>query len=346
MDFPGYVSFTVTNACELSCRMCGQWSERGYMRDGVRRPKAALTINDWKRLVDEAAERGIGMILLRGGEPFLLPGVVELIEYIGAKGIFTSIDSNGMHLADVADDLVRIGNIHVTVSVDGTEQTHDLVRSVPGCFQRIAHGLAVLKECEQRRGKAISKSITFTISQWSYRDLGAMPDVARSLGIDSLCIVPYYYLSEALGRDYERELEQEFDCRAFSWRGFCHETSGVDVATFCEQLRSYRDGLRGINDYPYLALTEEEYCTWFGDPVTPVRRDPCHNAERLIDIQPTGEANSCVDFPDYSFGNVRDATLAELWNGERACKFRERRRQKPFSACHRCGAKYMAMIRE
>ncbi|HMA93146.1 MAG TPA: SPASM domain-containing protein, partial [Polyangiaceae bacterium] len=265
---------------------------------------------------------------------------------IGSKGMFTSIDSNGMHLADVSDDLVRIGNIHVTVSVDGTEPTHDMVRGVRGCFQKIAHGLATLKESELRRGKTISKSITFTISQWSYRDLGAMPDVARSLGIESLCIVPCYYVPEALGRDYERELEQEFGCCAYSWRGFCHETSGVDVATFCEQLRNYRNGLRGLSDYPYLPLTEEEYCTWFRDPVTPVRRDPCYNAERLIDIQPTGEANFCVDFPDYSIGNVLDATLAQLWNSERACKFRERRREKPFSACHRCGAKFMAMIRE
>lgn len=36
MDFPGYVSFTVTNACDLRCRMCGQWSEHGYRE--IRRP--------------------------------------------------------------------------------------------------------------------------------------------------------------------------------------------------------------------------------------------------------------------------------------------------------------------
>ena len=57
-----------------------------------------------------------------------------------------------------------------------------------------------------------------------------------------------------------------------------------------------------------------------------------------------GEADFCIDFPDYSLGNVRGATLAELWNGERARLFRERRRAKPYSACHRCGAKYMALI--
>lgn len=137
-----------------------------------------------------------------------------------------------------------------------------------------------------------------------------------------------------------------FGCRAFSWRGFCHETSGVDFALFREQLRAYLAGLRGMGNYPYLPLTEEEYRVWFEDPAAPVKPAECHNAERMIDIQPNGDAGCCVDFPDYSFGNVRDASLAELFTGERARKFRERRRQKAFSACHRCGAKYMAMIRE
>jgi MoaA/NifB/PqqE/SkfB family radical SAM enzyme len=346
MDLPGYVSFTVSNACNLRCRMCGQWSEEGYMRDGATRRKPTMTLADWKRLVDEVAAFGLGGLLIRGGEPFLAPGILELLDHIASKGLFTSIDTNGTRLAEVADDLVRLGRLHVTISVDGPEQIHDAVRGVPGCYQTIARGVAALKEAERRHGTTISKSITFTISPWSYRGLGVMPDVARSLGIDSLCIVPYYYVPEALGRAYERELADELGCRAFSWRGFHHETSGVDFATFREQLQAYRASLDGLADYPYLPLSEDEYRVWFEDPVAPVRSADCPNAERLIDIQPTGEANCCVDFPDYSFGNVHEASLSDLWNGERARRFRERRREEPFSACHRCGAKYMAVIRD
>ncbi len=346
MDFPGYVSFTITNACNLRCRMCGQWSEEGYMRGGAARRPPAMTLADWKRLVDEAAAHGIGGVLIRGGEPFLAPGIVELLDHIAAKGLFTSIDSNGTRLAEVADDLVRIGRIHVTVSVDGPEQIHDQVRGVPGCFAAIAQGIAAVKDAERRQGKTISKSITFTISPWSYRGLGVLPDVARSLGIENLCIVPYYYVPEALGRAYEKEMLEDLGCQAYSWRGFHHETSGVDFEVFRAQLRAYRAGLGSLADYPYLPLSEDEYRTWFEDPVAPVRSADCPNVERLIDIQPTGEANACVDFPDYSFGNARESTLEELWNGERARRFRERRRRAPFSACHRCGAKYMALIRD
>jgi MoaA/NifB/PqqE/SkfB family radical SAM enzyme len=32
LDFPSVVSLTVSIACNLRCRMCGQWSEEGYIR--------------------------------------------------------------------------------------------------------------------------------------------------------------------------------------------------------------------------------------------------------------------------------------------------------------------------
>jgi MoaA/NifB/PqqE/SkfB family radical SAM enzyme len=52
-----------------------------------------------------------------------------------------------------------------------------------------------------------------------------------------------------------------------------------------------------------------------------------------------------VDFPDYTIGNVRDSTIAEIWNGPRAEAFRKYRRTRPLAVCSRCGAKYMAEIR-
>jgi MoaA/NifB/PqqE/SkfB family radical SAM enzyme len=173
-----------------------------------------------------------------------------------------------------------------------------------------------------------------------------MADVTRSLSLSSLNIVPYYYFSEDIGRRYEEELKRNFDCAAFSWRGFHQETSGVEFNRFRKELRMYRESLNGISDYPYLPLTEEEYHVWFQDQETPVGPLTCMNVEKLIDIQPNGEANFCVDFPDYSIGNVKESTIAELWNSSRAQIFREYRRHKPLSVCYRCGAKYMSEIKE
>jgi len=344
MDFPQSISFTVTNACNLRCRMCGQWSVEGYVYNRDKNPSPPLKLADWKRIIDEIAAHHSSFILLRGGEPFLFPGIIDLLEYIHAKGIFISIDTNGTILEKFAKDIVRIGDMHLTFSVDGPEEIHDSVRSVKGSFQKIKAAIALLNELEKGKGKKISKSICFTISRYSYRGLGEMPDVARSMSIPSMNIVPYYYFPSEVGKKYEEELSEHFNCKAFSWKGFHHDDSGVDFDQFREEYRKYLGNLGEIYDFPYMKLTEDEFGVWFNEPLTPVGSLVCNNVERLIDIQPDGEANFCVDFPDYSIGNVKQASIEDIWNGERATQFREYRRANPLAICYRCGSKYMSEI--
>ncbi len=341
MDFPSRVSLTITNYCNLRCRMCGQWSEEGYVRANTDGLKNEMSLAEWKGVVDELAAHDVEWVLLRGGEVFMYPGIVELLDYMHDAGLTISIDTNGTMLEQFAVDLVRIGDIHLTISVDGPEQIHDAVRGVPGTFRRVKAGLAALAREEAAAGREVGRGICFTISQYSYKGLGAMPDVARDLGIDSISIVPYYYFPESVGRQYEQELVA-LGCTAYSWLGFHHEDSGVDFDEFLGQLRQYKATLGQIRDYPYLPLNEEQFRAWFADAESPVGSAGCHNIENLIDIQPDGSANFCVDFIDYSFGNVREASIAELWNGDRAERFRELRRSKPLAVCYRCGAKFMS----
>ncbi|MBN2386206.1 MAG: radical SAM protein [Anaerolineales bacterium] len=341
MSFPQSISLTITNHCNLRCRMCGQWGLEGYIRCNPEGLQYELTLADWQRVVDELADHDIPSLLLRGGEVFLFPQIVELLEYIHARGIFISIDTNGTMLARYAEDIVRIGRMHLTISVDGPEQVHDAVRGVPGTFQRLKAGVARIAELEARGDDQISRSICFTISQYNYRYLGVMPEVARTLGLGAIAIVPYYYFPEKVGRQYEAELGG-LGCQAYSWAGFHHEDSGVDFEEFQQQYRQYLATLGEIYSYPYMPLDEDQYRDWFADAWTPVGYPHCLNVEKLIDIQPDGAANFCVDFVDYSFGNIKDATIETLWNGERAERFRRYRRERPLAVCHRCGAKYMS----
>lgn len=342
MTFPQSISFTLTNTCNLRCQMCGQWSPKGYMRNRGEAPRPELTRADWKRLVDELAAHKISSVLLRGGEPFLFPGIIELLEHIHDRGLFVAIDTNGTQLNKYAADIVRIGNMHLTISVDGPEKIHDEVRGVKGAFAKIREGVALLNELEKNRSEKISKSICFVISPYSIKGLGAMPDVARSLSINTIAIVPYYYTPGCVGQEYAGILREQLDCPAFSWSGFHHENSGIDFEEFRRELARYRSRLDGIQDYPYMPLSEEEYRTWFGDATSPVGSPKCMNVERLIDIQPGGDANFCVDFPDYIIGNVKESTIEAVWNSDRAERFRRYRRQTPLPVCHRCGAKHMS----
>jgi len=326
--------------------MCGQWSEEGYILNRTIDTRQRMTLKDWKRLVDEIAHHNVRFILVRGGEPFLFKGIIELLKYIHGKGIFLSVDTNGTILDLFAEDLSKISNMHITFSVDGPEEVHDQVRYVKGSFQKIKQNVALLTDLEKKCGNRISKSICFTISKYNYSSLGRMADVTRCLSIPSVNIVPYYHFSNEVGIKYDTELRENFHCAAFSWKGFHHEESGVEFDRFKEELRRYRASLGDIYEFPYMPLTEDEYRIWFHDQTTQVRSATCMNVEKLIDIQPNGDANFCVDFPDYSIGNVKHARIDELWNSPRAHRFREYRRKIPLSVCHRCGAKCISEIKE
>jgi MoaA/NifB/PqqE/SkfB family radical SAM enzyme len=322
--------------------MCGQWSEDGYIRTAKESPGQSMGLADWKRLADELAAHQISSVIIRGGEPFLFPDIIELLEYINSKGIFISIDTNGTMLKKYAADIVRIGNIHTTISVDGPEEIQDKVRGMKGCLRKIKEGVDRLLDAEKESGKNISRAICFTISPYSVGGLGKMPDVARSLSINTLVIVPYNYIPASTGGRYTKELKDNFDVPAFSWAGFHHENSGVEFGKFQLEYRKYLAGLDGIRNYPYMVLSEEDYRTWFENPLAMVGSLQCTNVEKLIDIQPDGSANFCVDNPDYSFGNVKDSTIEAVWNGEKASRFREYRRKKPLSVCYRCVSKHMS----
>jgi radical SAM protein with 4Fe4S-binding SPASM domain len=168
-----------------------------------------------------------------------------------------------------------------------------------------------------------------------------MPEVARSVGLATMSIVPYYYFTESVGQRYTDELHS-LGCGAFSWNGFHHEESGVDFAEFERQYHQYLATLGEVYSYPYMPLNEQQYQAWFADPQTPVGYPYCLNVEKLIDIQPDGSANFCVDFVDYSFGNVKSASIEALWSSEKAERFRQYRREHPLAVCRRCGAKYMS----
>ncbi|MFZ6033802.1 MULTISPECIES: radical SAM protein [Melioribacter] len=345
-SFPEFISFTLTNGCNLRCQMCGQWSENGYVKNRVIDNKGTLKLEDWKRLVDEIANYKIRFILIRGGEPFLFNGIIDLLKYINGKGIFLSVDTNGTLIDKYAGELAKITNMHITFSVDGDEEAHDNVRMVNGSFEKIKNNIRLLNEMENKHNNKISKSICFTISKYNYTVLSKMPAVARSMGIGSINTVPYYYFSKETGDLYKKELEENFNIKAFSWKGFNHNDSGVNFSRFEREYSDYLEDLNGIENFPYMPFKMDEYKIWFNDSSTPVGSLACNNIENLIDIQPNGDVNFCVDFPDYKFGNVKTSSIKELWHSAEAEAFRKYRRNKPLAVCYRCGAKYISEIKE
>jgi MoaA/NifB/PqqE/SkfB family radical SAM enzyme len=122
--------------------MCGQWSQEGYIQNHKELLNRRINLPTWKKLIDELAENKVYVVHLRGGEPFMHPDILELLEYIYDKGLITVLDTNGTCMEKYLEDIVRFGRrMLLSISVDGPEEIHDFVRGVKGAFQKLKENI-------------------------------------------------------------------------------------------------------------------------------------------------------------------------------------------------------------
>ncbi len=110
-----YLRLSVTDRCNLRCRYC-------MPEEGVP-PVAHQDILSYEELllVAEAAVRlGVKKIRVTGGEPLVRKGIVDFIRQLAQLPSHPEITltTNGLLLADMADDLKQAGLSRVNVSLD------------------------------------------------------------------------------------------------------------------------------------------------------------------------------------------------------------------------------------
>ncbi|MGD9346342.1 MAG: hypothetical protein PVH84_10790, partial [Candidatus Aminicenantes bacterium] len=72
--WPTHLQIEPTNLCNLQCRLCP-------VTEGLRRAKGHMTLDLFKRFIDETGDYVFLIILWDWGEPFLNPAVYEMIPY-------------------------------------------------------------------------------------------------------------------------------------------------------------------------------------------------------------------------------------------------------------------------
>ncbi|WP_296612954.1 GTP 3',8-cyclase MoaA [Sphingomonas sp.] len=144
-----YLRVSVTDRCDLRCRYCMAEDMRFLPRD------ALLEIDELAAIAERFIARGITKIRLTGGEPLVRRGMTDLAHRLGRQ-IGNGLDeltltTNGMRLADVADDLSAAGIRRINVSLDSLDPDRfrhitrhgDLVRVLAGIAAAAAAGIAI-----------------------------------------------------------------------------------------------------------------------------------------------------------------------------------------------------------
>jgi radical SAM protein with 4Fe4S-binding SPASM domain len=80
------------------------------------------------RIVDAAYDFGARFFGITGGEPLLRKDLFEVVSYARKIGLSTSIITDGHLLDESAFEKIVKNEVRVSISIDGTEATNDLIR--------------------------------------------------------------------------------------------------------------------------------------------------------------------------------------------------------------------------
>ena len=110
-----YMRISLTDRCNLRCVYC--MPESGVEK---KQHEDILTLEEFAKIAEVAAELGIKKIRITGGEPLLRKGVIGFVKELKAIKELEeiTITTNGILLSDMAKDLKNAGLDRVNISLD------------------------------------------------------------------------------------------------------------------------------------------------------------------------------------------------------------------------------------
>lgn len=186
--FPPFLYISIINSCNLRCQGC--WVD-------VAAERQVIDVAAMHKLIGEAKAVGNSFFGILGGEPFMHPGLVEILA--GHPECYFQVFTNGQFITDeVAAQLRAIGNVTPLVSIEGTEIISDQRRGRAGVLSKTMAGL----ECCLRN--KLLTGVATSLCQTNFDDLltEAWLDRLIEMGV----LYCWFHVYRPVGPDAKPEL--------------------------------------------------------------------------------------------------------------------------------------------
>ena len=166
--------FHLTNRCNMACRHCLFASSPSE--------QAELPTDEVLRRIQEAYELGCRVFALTGGEPFIHPGFIAIVDTIlKHPETHVAVLTNGSCLEKNEEALLRWGSkrFHLQISVDGLPPQHDAVRG-QGAFDTLTKQTDVLRRNE------FPFTVSMCVDAANVNDMPGVVETAAELGASNV----------------------------------------------------------------------------------------------------------------------------------------------------------------
>jgi len=273
----------ITMGCNLRCGHCGS-SCASPLPD-------ELTTVEALRLCDDISELGMEWISLSGGEPTTRSDWDQIIQRLTSNGVKANLITNGWLMDEqILDRAITAGVNIIAFSIDGLEQTHDMIRK-KGSFQRIMQALDLMKE------RKIGPMVITTVNQKNLAELSRLKDILIEKGVRGWQLQIGFPMGK-LAENREWVLEP------------FQVDSVIDIA-YQTMLEKRLEVIPG-DCLGYYSLKHIELLKMRNGGCPP---QSCTAGKGTFGILHNGDITACTSNRDKSFiaGNIRKRSLREIW---------------------------------
>ena len=264
-NIPWAILLDPTSACNCHCKGC--WAaEYGS--------KNSLSLDELRSVVSQGKALGTHVYMFTGGEPLLRKK--DLITLCEENPDCAFLAYTNATLIDEAfcDELLRVGNMTLALSIEGTQKTTDARRG-EGMYEAAVRAMELLK----RKGILFGMSVCYTRDNVEMVTSDAFLDKMVSLGVK----FGFYFNYMPVGKNAPEDLIPTPQQRAFmySW------------------LRKTRNGETGK---PLFVMDFQDDGEYVGGCIA--------GGRNYFHINAAGDMEPCV-FIHFSDSNIREKTLLE-----------------------------------
>ncbi|MBI3813760.1 MAG: radical SAM protein [Nitrospinae bacterium] len=333
---PLHIFFELTYRCNLRCSMC-QFLPLIEDYNSLPYSNEELTTEEIKGIIDQLPR--FSLITFTGGEPFLRKDFLDILEYTSRRNK-CHIITNGASITEKiamtlihkgCDNIFKKGLVLIAVSIEGGEDIHDKIVGKKGSFRKSTEGIRQLVQYRREKKKKYPLiNISTVMSAENSGNFSEMVKIADELGVDIISFLtmnPYSFSD----RFHEASLEEI--------RGYTRPAINLDA----NQLSTLNSQLLTLNSMMGKTRVQIRFSPP-GVPVsniikfyegTAVPEDyKCFSPWSKLAITSRGDVVPCIN---YKFGNLREKTFKEIWNGEEAVRFRKSlKNDNIFPLCFGC----------
>ncbi len=322
---PLSVQIDLTNKCNNNCIGC--WCNSPLLGDKAMDPetkKKELPFELIKKLIDELDEMCVREVYLTGGgEPFMHPKIMDIIEYIKSKGIGCDMSTNFTLInKERAEKLVGLGVDHMNISMwAGTAEIY--VKTHPNKkeddFYRMRDMLIYLGKLKKKeRKKKPIINIYNVISNLNYDEIKEMIDFAFLVRADS---VDFTMMDPVEGRTEILLLNEEQRCELIEEISKVKNYVNKKNAELGVELRvnALDQFLRRISNEN---SKEGNYDSNIVDTI------PCYAGWTFARVMANGDILSCLKSHLMPISNIYKQSFKKAWYSKKQRLFREKSKCK------------------